>query len=365
MAHSTVTKLAASRAFWRGRRVLITGHTGFKGAWLALWLRRLDAVVGGVALAPETTPSLHEALGAGRVEAEWLIDIREPEAVAGALRDFAPEVVLHLAAQSLVFRGYREPVATFATNVMGTAHVLEAARNAGSVRAVVVVTSDKVYANEEYGLAFAEDAPLGGHDAYAASKAACEILSHAWDASFLRTAGIRLATARAGNVIGGGDWAANRLLPDAARAWSQGEVLTLRRPDAVRPWQHVLEPLWGYLVLAQALAEGQDMHSRYNFGPAADAQATVGEVVAMAQSAWPGASVRIDPPADAPAESGLLRLDASRAATDLGVLPRWSLHEAVTRTMDWYRGHAAGDAALALCERDIADYEALLAGESA
>jgi len=341
--------------------VLVTGHTGFKGAWLTLWLQRLGALVGGIALPPETSPSLHAALGPNRLCPEHLIDIREPASLVAAVHEFAPEIVLHLAAQALVFRGYREPVATFATNVMGTAHVLEAARSSGSVRAVVVVTSDKVYANAERGDPFSEEAPLGGHDPYAASKAACEILTHAWNASFMRASGIALATARAGNVIGGGDWAENRLLPDAARAWSQGLELTLRRPDAVRPWQHVLEPLWAYLWLAQALYEGRAGHESYNFGPSAAAQASVGEVILLAQGAWPGAMVRVDPPPDAPAESGLLRLDATRAARDLGVTSRWSLEEAVTRTMGWYRAFAHGESAAALCEVDILDYERLLA----
>ncbi len=286
------------------------------------------------------------------------------------MRAFAPEVVFHLAAQPLVRAGYREPVATFATNVMGTVHVLEALRGVASMRVAVMVTTDKVYRNPHPSpftlqpstfnpQPFSETAPLGGHDPYSASKAACEIAIESYRESFLRPQGVAVASARAGNVIGGGDWSEDRLIPDAVRAWSCGDVLELRYPEAVRPWQHVLEPLAGYLRLAEGLWENPDLADAYNFAPAPEDAVPVREVVALAQAAWgDGAQVVYAARADDPPEAAWLALDAGKAAARLGVAPRWKLEEAVTRTIRWYRSYYSGENARRLCQDELAAYEA-------
>ncbi len=355
-----VTVTAADPAFWRGKRVLVTGHTGFKGGWLTLWLTRLGARVSGIALAPETTPSL---FADGRIDrvvaASHFADIRDQAALAAILRDEQPDLVFHLAAQPLVRRGYADPVTTFATNVMGTVHLLEALRACPSLRAAVMVTTDKVYANREWPWPYREDDPLGGHDPYSASKAASEIAIAAYRDSFLASSGTRVATARAGNVIGGGDWSADRLLPDAIRAWQRGEALDVRRPGAVRPWQHVVEPLWGYMALGRRLWDGPPCAPSYNFGPSPDAAAPVRRVVELARMAWNGpAPVTWGDGDQGPHEAGLLALEIAQARRDLGVVPRLPLAVAIDRTIGWYRRHAAGAPAIELCHADIDAFEA-------
>ena len=254
--------------FWKDKRVLLTGHTGFKGGWLALWLQSMGAQVRGIALAPPTKPSLFDAARVGEDMEHCLADIRDFAAIRALAADFQPEVLFHLAAQPLVRVSYRQPVETYATNVMGTVHVLEAAREAGSVRAIVNVTTDKCYENHGTPHGYREDEPMGGHDPYSSSKGCAELVSSAYRRSFLAGAGIALATARAGNVIGGGDWAEDRLVPDTLRALEAGLPVQIRNPLAIRPWQHVLEPLSGYLQLAQRLlAEGQLDAEAWNFGP--------------------------------------------------------------------------------------------------
>lgn len=346
--------------FWRGRRVLLTGHTGFKGGWLAIWLARLGAEVTCLALPAETCPSLFEAAGVKRLVARSLLaDIRDASTLAAVVREAQPEVVLHLAAQPLVRRSYREPLETFSMNVMGTAHVLDALRGVQDVRVAVMVTTDKVYANREWAHPYRESDPLGGHDPYSASKAAGEIIIDSYRRAFLSSQGVAVASARAGNVIGGGDWSEDRLLPDAVRAWQRGAVLDIRRPDAVRPWQHVLEPLAGYLALAQHLWRDANAADAYNFGPAADEAATVRDVIIRAESAWPGGGrVAWGDGAAGPHEAGLLSLDPSKARAVLGVLGRWKTGEAVDHTVDWYVRQAGGESALALCHADIEAYEA-------
>ncbi|MDQ0456935.1 CDP-glucose 4,6-dehydratase [Rhizobium paknamense] len=340
--------------FWRGRRVLLTGHTGFKGSWLSLWLRDMGAVVTGLALPPESRPNLHGLLGESLPDTE-ICDLRDRLAVTAAVLRAEPEIVLHLAAQPLVRAGYRDPVGTFETNVQGTVHVLDVLRAVETVKAIVVVTTDKVYENPETARPFVESDPLGGHDPYSASKAAAEIVAASYRASFFAPRGVGLATARAGNVIGGGDWAQDRIVPDAVRAWSLQRAIEVRRPAAVRPWQHVLEPLAGYLALAERLYAGGLAHAAFNFGPDPDNAATVADLLAVASRAFGGGEVSLGTEAG-PHEAGYLLLDSSRARDHLGYRPLWNFEETVVRTMGWYRRLAAGEAAIDLCRADIADY---------
>lgn len=348
---------AVTREFWGGKRVLVTGHTGFKGAWLTLWLQRLGAHVTGLALAPPSHPALFELAGVERLCASACVDIRDARATRERIEEARPDIVFHLAAQSLVRPSYDEPLATFATNTMGTVHVLEALRATPCVRVAVVVTTDKVYRNLEQGSAFAEADPLGGHDPYSASKAASEVAIESYRAAFLAPKGVAVASARAGNVIGGGDWAQDRLVPDAVRAWAAGVALDVRRPDAVRPWQHVLEPLHGYLVLAQELWDNPQRAGAYNFGPGAGKARHVREVVTQLQRGWPGAQVHFATAEAGPHEARLLALD-TRKIEGLGVRARWELDEAIARTVAWYRDQQAGRDARDLCLQDIEAYEA-------
>lgn len=345
-----------SPAFWRQKRVLLTGHTGFKGSWLALWLQRLGAQVTGVSLPPATAPSLFEAARLKLAVDHHEIDIRDAAALRARVRDARPEIVLHLAAQALVRPSYAEPVDTFATNVMGTTHLLDALRSAPEAKVAVMVTTDKVYRNNEWPYPYREHDTLGGHDPYSASKAASELVIASYRDAFLKQQGLAVASARAGNVIGGGDWSIDRLLPDAVRAWRDGGELLVRRPQSVRPWQHVLEPLAGYLTLAETLWRDPALADAYNFGPDAAEAAPVRTVIDLAQAAYGrGRTVYAEQP-QGPHEAGLLTLDTSKARAVLGVAPRWPLATAVTRSMDWYRRFDAGEDALALCQADIDRY---------
>ncbi len=338
-------------AFWTGRRVLITGHTGFKGSWLGLWLDALGAEVHGLALDPPSSPSLFDAAGlADRFASDTRADIRDPDAVAAVVRQARPEVVVHLAAQSLVRRSYREPIETFATNAMGTVNVLEALRGSESTRAMIGVTTDKVYENDGRVAGYTEEDPLGGHDPYSASKSAAEIVIASYRRSFLAERGVAVATARAGNVIGGGDWAAERLVPDALRAFEAGEPLMVRNPDSVRPWQHVLEPLAGYLVLAQRLWEGGEAYAEaWNFGPDPAGLAAVRTVVGRLAEIWGDGAVWHSEAGDHPHEAELLALDASKSKRRLGWRPRWSLDAALAAIIEWERGRLAGRPVRELC----------------
>jgi len=352
---------APDPAFWRGKRVLLTGHTGFKGAWLALWLDRMGAEIIGVALAPTSSPSLFELARVAEAVEHHTVDVRSkhlPALVAQA----QPEVIFHLAAQALVPAGYQDPVGTWSTNVMGTVAVLDALRRNPCARAAVIVTTDKVYRNSETGRPHREDDELGGDDPYSASKAASELAIASYRRAFLSEQGLALASARAGNVIGGGDWAADRVVPDAVRAWSRGKTLEVRRPEATRPWQHVLEPLAAYLVLAQHLYEPSNLTplpAAWNFGPPAHERATVRDVVELAREAWgSGSIVRYNDHPSGPHEAGLLALDTSLAAERLGLSSRWTLLESVRHTMRWYRRLADGADARDLCMADLTEWEA-------
>lgn len=356
----------ANPSRWEGRPVFLTGHTGFKGSWLALWLRQLGAEVHGYALDPPTNPSLFEAADVSSVLAgDTRADLADLAELQSALAAATPEVVFHLAAQPLVRESYRLPLATLATNVMGTAHLLEAVRQCPAVKAVVVVTTDKVYHNREWPHPYRECDALGGHDPYSTSKAAAEIVTAGYRSSFFGPDGhpARIATARAGNVIGGGDWAEDRLVPDCLRAFEAGKTVRLRNPSAVRPWQHVLEPLAGYITLAEHLLkpEGKGAEGAWNFGPDNMDNTTVGEVARIVADIWGGdARVESDQPGDHPHEAALLTLDSSAARARLGWSPRWHLRTALEHTVAWHRARLAGTCAGDACRRQIDMYRTIV-----
>lgn len=329
---------------YAGRRVLVTGHTGFKGSWLAMWLQALGAEVAGLALDPDTEPSHWHLLGL-QLTQDARVDLRDAQSVHAAVAAFQPDVVFHLAAQPLVRRGYREPVVTFASNVNGLVHLLEAVRACPSVRVVVNATTDKVYATHATSAGYREADALGGHDPYSTSKACAELVSACYRQSYFnhddgRGHAVQLATARAGNVIGGGDWAEDRLVPDLVRAAVNGQPLQIRNPRATRPWQHVLEPLSGYLRIGQALLAGNVLGDAWNFGPAADATLAVGDVVARLQSEWPQLQVEHDC-GPHPHEAVQLALDCSKAGRELAWRPVWDADTTLQRTAQWYRAYLA------------------------
>jgi CDP-glucose 4,6-dehydratase len=346
-----------SRSFWRGKRVLLTGHTGFKGSWLVLWLDRLCAEVVGISLPPTTTPNLYSLARVEKLCQSHFCDIRDLAALASLIKAARPEIVFHLAAQPLVRASYREPEATFATNVMGTVHVLDALRDLDSVRVAVMVTTDKVYRNNGGPRHYLEDDLLGGQDAYSASKAASEMAIASYRDAFLSSQGVAVSSARAGNVIGGGDWSEDRLIPDAVRAWEVGQPVQVRRPQAIRPWQHVLETLAAYLTLARNLWEQPSLAGPYNFGPDGRETVTVRELIELARIAYGGGEVRYGDGTEGPRETGWLALDVSKARRLLGVRPHWTLTQAVRQTMAWYRAQHKGEDALTLCRLEITAYE--------
>ena len=322
---------------YRNRRVLLTGHTGFKGSWLALWLKTLGAQTTGLALARNSTPSHWELLGLDVDDKR--LDVRDATAVQDALHTAAPEIVFHLAAQSLVRSSYRDPLETWSTNVMGTANVLEACRLQPSVRAIVVITSDKCYENREWDWGYRENDRLGGHDAYSASKAGAELVISSYRSAFFgQPDAPLLASARAGNVIGGGDWSEDRLIPDVVRAYVARKTVEVRSPNATRPWQHVLESLSGYLSLGKKLIEGKkEFAQAWNFGPDIDGNCTVAELLARLKLAWPVLDWRVTDSPQLLHEAKLLYLDSAKARNRLGWCPVWSLEESLSLTADWYR----------------------------
>ena len=356
-------EVVVNTEFWQGKVVLVTGHTGFKGGWLCLWLQSLGAKVVGYALSPPTTPSLFDVAGVGDGMHSIIGDVGDLARLQAAVTEHAPQIVIHMAAQSLVRNSYASPVGTYATNVMGTAHVLEAVRKAQGVKVVVNVTSDKCYDNREWVWGYRENEPLGGYDPYSSSKGCAELVTAAYRNSFFHPAqyarhGVAVASARAGNVIGGGDWAEDRLVPDFVRAVTRGEALTVRNPAAVRPWQHVLEPLRGYLQLAQNLwSDGARYSEAWNFGPDEESAQSVGTVVGALTALWDGkAHWRTDDTAGQPHEANFLKLDCSKARMKLGWQPRWNLQTALESTAAWYKAHHAKHDMRAFTQEQIRRY---------
>ena len=366
IGQGAVEGVGLTPAFWRGRRVFLTGHTGFKGSWLALWLEALGARVTGFALAPPSQPSLFELARVAEGITSLHGDIRDLPALQAALAAQRPQIVIHMAAQSLVRVSYRDPVETYHTNVLGTVHVLEAVRQVGGVDAVVVVTSDKCYENRERGAACRETDAMGGHDPYSSSKGCAELVTSAYRRAFFAAAAgavTQVASVRAGNVIGGGDWAADRLVPDVVRALEAGSPLAVRNPDAVRPWQYVLEPLAGYLMLAEALCrDGAACAEAWNFGPDADDVRTVRDVLGRLAQVWQRPLQWSPVAGPQPHEARLLMLDSSKARERLGWRPRLPLAQALQRTAAWYQAHWDGEDLRAVTLRELQRYTAALAG---
>ncbi|WP_323024612.1 CDP-glucose 4,6-dehydratase [Castellaniella sp.] len=355
--------------FWRGRRVFITGHTGFKGSWLSLWLRKLGAHVTGLALPAPTSPSLFDLARVSQGMDSTLGDIRDPEIVRSAIARAQPEIVIHMAAQPLVRRSYQAPAETYAINVLGTVHVLDAIRHCPSVRAAINVTTDKCYENHEWPWPYRENDMLGGHDPYSASKACSELVTASYRRAFLEQPDpehhtVALASARAGNVIGGGDWAPDRLIPDLVRARDSRQPLHIRRPNAIRPWQHVLEPLCGYLMLAEHLLDPDAKCAQaFNFGPTVHDARTVGWVTERLSRSW-HVPVHYDEGCEGPHEAGLLQLDASKARHLLGWQPRLTIDTALDLTCDWFERLWSGSSAESLVLDQIEFYESLCPARS-
>ncbi|MBY0238303.1 MAG: CDP-glucose 4,6-dehydratase [Burkholderiaceae bacterium] len=350
-------------SFWHGKRVFLTGHTGFKGSWLSLWLQQLGAHVHGYALASPSQPSLFDAASVGQGMVSTLGDIRDADALRAAVQTAQPDIVIHMAAQALVRHSYAHPVETYSTNVMGLVHLFEAVRATPGIRAVVNVTSDKCYENKEWPWGYRENEAMGGYDPYSNSKGCAELITSAYRNSYFNPAhyaehGIALGSGRAGNVIGGGDWAEDRLIPDMIRAIAAGKPVQIRSPHAIRPWQHVLEPLSGYLTLAERLVQhGPDYAEGFNFGPHdADARPVEWIIGRLCDSWGDGAAWQLDG-APQPHEATYLKLDCSKAKSRLGWQPRWPLAQTIDHIVAWHKAHAAGADMRALTLAQIATYQ--------
>ena len=346
--------LGLNPSFWSDKRVLVTGHTGFKGAWLSLWLQRFGADVAGFSLAPATEPNLFELANVASDLRSEFGDVRDLEHLSRIVSEFRPEIIIHMAAQSLVRPSYVDPVDTFSTNVLGTVNILEAARQCESVRAVVNVTTDKCYENLEREEGYREDEPLGGHDPYSSSKGCSELVT----ASYRRSFSLNVASARAGNVIGGGDWAEDRLLPDMMRSFMAGETVSIRNPASTRPWQHVLEPLYGYLLLAERLYNDSAFAEPWNFGPDESDAKPVDWLADQVCHLW-GDSARWsnDAEPDQPHEAGFLGLNCDKAKSHLDWLPQMNIAAALSWTVEWYRNYQSGGDVRAFTEYQISNYE--------
>lgn len=331
-----------SPEFWKGKRVFLTGHTGFKGGWLALWLQHLGAHVTGYALPPATQPNLFATADIADGMTSISGDIRDLPALQGALSACQPHVVFHLAAQALVGEGYRDPAGTYATNVLGTVNLLEAARTTSGLKGIVIVTSDKCYENKEWPWAYRENEPLGGHDPYSSSKACAELVTASYRNAFLAAAGISVASARAGNVFGGGDWSPSRLIPDLLAAFSANRPAHLRNPLSVRPWQHVLEPLAAYLILAERLVADASVSLAWNFGPRENDCLTTGEIADRLAKQWGNGASWETTAGNYPHEAGMLRLDSSMAHQQLDWRPRWTIDAALAATVSWHKAWLSG-----------------------
>ncbi len=344
--------------FWRGKRVFLTGHNGFKGSWLSLWLQSLGVELYGFALSPPTTPALFEEAKVGSGMSSTIGDIRDYEAVIKAIKSCRPEIILHMAAQPLVRYSYQEPVETYATNVMGTVHLLEAARQIGTAKAIVNVTTDKCYENKEWVWGYREDEPMGGYDPYSNSKGCSELVTSAYRRSFFENCGVALASARAGNVIGGGDWASDRLIPDILRAIDKSEPVIIRNPNSTRPWQHVLEPLSGYLALAEHLyTKGQAYASSWNFGPLEDDARPVSWILErMVSKLGNGAAWKLDLDPH-PHEANYLKLDISKAKSGLGWQPRWNLETALEKIIAWHQAWLNRENMQVKCLQQISEFQ--------
>jgi len=349
--------MAVRPAIWQGRRVLLTGHTGFKGSWLSLWLQRMGAVVHGFALAPSTTPNLFTEAGVAAGMTQTIGDVRDPTALRECLDRFAPEIVVHMAAQALVRRSYATPVETYATNIMGSVHLLDAVRTSSTVRAVLNVTSDKCYEHHERPEGYQETDAMGGPDPYSSSKGCAELITTAYRSAFLADAGIAVATARSGNVIGGGDWSEYRLVPDVLRAFERGERVRLRYPRSTRPWQHVLEPLAGYLTLLEHMIEQKPaVAEAWNFGPDVSEAQPVSWVVDTLAALWGSKAIWVPDTDERPKEADVLTLDSSKARARLGWSPRWSLRESLEQIVTWHRAWLDGADARTLCHAQLDAY---------
>ena len=357
--------MAVNPAFWTGKRVLLTGHTGFKGSWMSLWLKAMGAQVVGYALAPPTKPSLFEAANVCRGMTSILGDIRDLAALQAVFAEHRPEIVIHMAAQPLVRYSYQNPVETYSTNVMGTVHLLEAVRNCPGVKAVVNITTDKCYENREWAWGYRENEPMGGHDPYSNSKGCAELVSAAYRSSFFATDqyaqhGVAIATVRAGNVIGGGDWAADRLIPDILAAFEQGRSVNIRNPHAVRPWQHVLEPLRGYLTLAERLYQhGPAFAEGWNFGPNDEDAKPVGWIVEQMAEMWGGHPTWSVDSGAHPHEANYLKLDISKVRSRLDWHPALRLNDALQLIIDWTRQRQGGADVSKLTLDQITAYQKL------
>ena len=358
-----VEGVAVNSAFWKDKKVMLTGHTGFKGSWLSLWLQSMDAQVVGYALAPPTNPSLFKVAEIGDGMANIIGDIRDLAMLRAVFAEYKPEIVFHMAAQPLVRYSYSEPVETYSTNVMGTVNLLEAVRGTNSVKAVVNVTSDKCYENREWAWGYRENEAMGGHDPYSNSKGCAELVTAAYRNSYFhpekyKEHGVALASGRAGNVIGGGDWAEDRLIPDIMRAITQGKPVNIRNPHAIRPWQHVLEPLSGYLLLAQTLyEEGASYAEGWNFGPNDEDAKPVQWIVEGLTKSWGEDASWVLDGGDHPHEAHYLKLDCSKAKARLNWIPKWHLDQTLGKIVDWQKKYQQGSNMKEITLKQIADYQ--------